>query len=339
MTAPSGNFIKTGTGTLTFTQPVTLAGDTTTGADANRKKELNLSPDRAPTQGYGPFTIANGTVVIDTPGDGATAPATNVLGSAAVNSIIGVCAPAAGAEATGVLEQRGGVSYFPSHLVLGMSNGADAERPLEPTLRVTGGRLLVGKTGTKYIYAGANSVSGVKSRVRTVIDVDMDVGALVGSDGSAGVITGEFSLMKQGLTRITYLSSGAQIFLDDEVLTSGKGGSYDSAMGIQDAKNSIGAEDVWVKGYIVGGDLSSSKASFSKPFTSNTNLVIAARSSEKNKSACMSVQLQKGAIRDALNLVDHPELIGKSVCLRGDIVASYYGIPGIQNISEFVFGQ
>lgn len=171
VTSPSGNFIKTGTGTLTFTQPVTLAGDTTTSADANRKKELNLSPDRAPTQGYGPFTIANGTIVIDTPGNGATAPATNVLGSAAVNSIIGVRAPAAGAEATGVLEQRGGVSYFPSHLVLGMSNGADAERPLEPTLRVTGGRLLVGKTGTKYIYAGANSVSGVKSRVRTVIDV------------------------------------------------------------------------------------------------------------------------------------------------------------------------
>ena len=62
--------------------------------------------------------------------------------------------------------------------------------------------------------------------IRTIIDVDMDVGALVGEDNYAGVITGEFSLMKQGLTRITYLSSGANIFQRDEVLTSGKGGSF-----------------------------------------------------------------------------------------------------------------
>ena len=66
--------------------------------------------------------------------------------------------------------------------------------------------------------------------VRTVIDVDMDVGALVGSEGFAGVVTGEFSLMKQGLTRITYLASGAQIFPKDEVLTSGKGGSFPAGL-------------------------------------------------------------------------------------------------------------
>lgn len=66
--------------------------------------------------------------------------------------------------------------------------------------------------------------------VRTIIDVNMDVGALVGSNGYAGVVTGEFSLMKQGLTRMTYLSSGAQIFTDDEVLTSGKGGAFPSGL-------------------------------------------------------------------------------------------------------------
>ena len=66
--------------------------------------------------------------------------------------------------------------------------------------------------------------------VRTVIDVDMDVGALVGKESFAGVITGEFSLMKQGLTRVTYLASGAQIFAKDEVLTSGKGGSFPAGL-------------------------------------------------------------------------------------------------------------
>ena len=66
--------------------------------------------------------------------------------------------------------------------------------------------------------------------VRTVVDVDMDVGALVGKESFAGVITGEFSLMKQGLTRVTYLASGAQIFAKDEVLTSGKGGSFPAGL-------------------------------------------------------------------------------------------------------------
>ena len=70
--------------------------------------------------------------------------------------------------------------------------------------------------------------------IRTIIDVDMDVGALVGEDSYAGVITGEFSLMKQGLTRITYLSSGAHIFQHDEVLTSGKGGSFPPGLLIGD---------------------------------------------------------------------------------------------------------
>lgn len=75
--------------------------------------------------------------------------------------------------------------------------------------------------------------------VRTVIDVDMDVGALVGEDSFAGVITGEFSLMKQGLTRLTYLTSGAQIFQDDEVLTSGKGGSFPAGLLIGEIQSVI----------------------------------------------------------------------------------------------------
>lgn len=75
--------------------------------------------------------------------------------------------------------------------------------------------------------------------VRTVIDVDMDVGALVGEDRFAGVITGEFSLMKQGLTRLTYLTSGAQIFQDDEVLTSGKGGSFPAGLLIGEIQSVI----------------------------------------------------------------------------------------------------
>lgn len=116
---------------------------------------------------------------------------------------------------------------------------------------------------------------------------------------------------------------------------SGKGKSSEGAMSVPEAKDNLGAEDVWVYGYIVGGDLSSSKASFQGPFTSRTNIVISARAGTKDRSGCMSVQLQKGDIRDALNLVDNPENLGRMVFLQGDIVESYYGLPGVQNLSDF----
>ena len=66
-----------------------------------------------------------------------------------------------------------------------------------------------------------------------------------------------------------------------------------------------------------------------------TNLVLATKSSCKDKSLCMSVQLAKGNVRDNLNLVDHPSLVGRQIFIKGTIVEAYYGIPGVQNISEY----
>ena len=117
--------------------------------------------------------------------------------------------------------------------------------------------------------------------------------------------------------------------------SSGKGKEKEDAFSVAQAKDNIGATDVWVTGYIVGGDLSSSRCSFTAPFTSRTNVAIAAKSSCTDKESCLSVQLSSGAVRDALNLVDNPGLLGKQVWLKGDIVPAYYGIPGIQSISEY----
>jgi hypothetical protein len=99
--------------------------------------------------------------------------------------------------------------------------------------------------------------------------------------------------------------------------------------------SAVGEEGVWVCGHIVGGDLSSSSASFEKPFSSRTNLLLGPRSNVSSRSSCLSVQLAAGAARDALNLVDNPSLLGRKVCLKGDVVEAYYGLPGIKNIVEF----
>ena len=62
--------------------------------------------------------------------------------------------------------------------------------------------------------------------VSTIIDVDMSLGAFVGSTGSSGIVLGEYALMKQHLAKLTYLADGAQIYVGDEVLTSGAGGAF-----------------------------------------------------------------------------------------------------------------
>ena len=116
---------------------------------------------------------------------------------------------------------------------------------------------------------------------------------------------------------------------------SGGGVEIRDALTVAEALKSIGDEDVWVSGYIVGGDLTSSSASFSSPFSSRTNILIGPRSSVSDKSSCLSVQLPSGELREGLNLVDNPEILGRKVCLKGDIVEAYYGIPGIKNITEY----
>ena len=123
--------------------------------------------------------------------------------------------------------------------------------------------------------------------------------------------------------------------------SSGDGGSSaDGGSEVLTVAQAIAAterEDVWVSGYIVGGDLTSASASFGEPFKSRTNLLLGPRSATVDRSACVSVQLPAGDIRDALNLVDNPDLLRKRVRLRGDVVGSYYGLVGIKNVSEFFF--
>lgn len=114
-----------------------------------------------------------------------------------------------------------------------------------------------------------------------------------------------------------------------------KGDSSESALTVSQALDAVGETKVWVCGYIVGGDLTSSSASFDGPFESRTNIVLGSRSSSSDRDNCLSVNLPANYIRDDLNLVDNPALLGRKVCLRGDIVEAYYGMTGMKNIMEY----
>ena len=111
----------------------------------------------------------------------------------------------------------------------------------------------------------------------------------------------------------------------------------DNAYSVAQAHDHTGEDDVWVFGYIVGGDLSTAGTTVkTSKLTKATHLAIASRSTVTAKASCVAVELPKGAIRDALNLVDHPDLIGTRVYLKGSLVPSYFGTTGLKSVSDYV---
>ena len=127
---------------------------------------------------------------------------------------------------------------------------------------------------------------------------------------------------------------------EDYVIGGGSGGNDGSdtadAISVADASAHTGENGVWLYGYIVGGDLTSAgKTVKTQDITKNTHLAIAARSSVTAKASCVAVELPKGAIRDALNLVDHPNLIGTRIYVKGNLVSSYFGTTGLKGTSEY----
>ena len=70
------------------------------------------------------------------------------------------------------------------------------------------------------------------ANVRTLIDVDISVGALVGEAGNAAMMVGDFALMQEGKSKLTYLTEGTQLTEGDMILTSGKGGTFPQGLEI-----------------------------------------------------------------------------------------------------------
>ena len=89
-------------------------------------------------------------------------------------------------------------------------------------------------------------------------------------------------------------------------------------------------------GYIVGGDVSSTSFKKEKPFTSKTNIVIGAQDWQALREKTIGVELPNGDIRKKLNLVDHPENLKKPIVIHGVVSDSYFGYPGLKNVSWYI---
>ena len=116
------------------------------------------------------------------------------------------------------------------------------------------------------------------------------------------------------------------------------GVSVPDAYSVADAYGKIGLKDVWVYGYIVGGDLTTAASGEVKTsgITKATHLAMADRSTITDKASCIAVELPAGKVRDALNLVSHPDLIGTRVYVKGEVVEKYFGTLGLKGTSDYV---
>ena len=205
-----------------------------------------------------------------------------------------------------------------------------------------GGSLLYGfrENRTAFFNPGTVSLELAASENReTVFSRALYAGEILSLKVSAGSQSSGGSQTSPGKSSSIQLDTSA-VYLDDECVigevSADAGSSIEKAMGLAEAKASVGRSGVWVRGFIVGGDLSSgSSMKTEPPFSKDTHLAIASRSSTTDKASCMAVELKKGSIRDALNLVSNPSLLYSDIYIKGDIVESYFGIPGIKNVSEY----
>lgn len=108
----------------------------------------------------------------------------------------------------------------------------------------------------------------------------------------------------------------------------------DGVLTIPEAAGRTG-EKVQVFGYILGGDPTTNSIKIGPPFENKSSIVIATSMTERSRNRMMVVELPTGTIRDALNLVNNPHMLGNPIIVTGTITDSYYGYPGIKSTKSY----
>ena len=97
-----------------------------------------------------------------------------------------------------------------------ISKGADAELAVGDSV-VTEYGVLVGTI---------TEVGASWSTVETVVDLDTNIGVLVGAEEVSGILEGDYTLMRSQYMRLSFVAETGQIITGDIVVTSGAGGAY-----------------------------------------------------------------------------------------------------------------
>ena len=77
-----------------------------------------------------------------------------------------------------------------------------------------------------YLVGQVAEIGSNWATVRTLVDVNMDVGVLVGDTEIAAVVVGDYALMQENCCKLSYFTEDVTLFLEDRVITSGNGGAF-----------------------------------------------------------------------------------------------------------------
>lgn len=249
-----------------------------------------------------------------------------------------------------------------------VSGGERVTVRLQCTLQNAGVRLKIGSEfltsypdGTLYVAQGADKLLYKYRETRIAYLMPGSFSLLMHNQGQMETLYTRSLAMREILTlkiaapapavngegQITVAVDTSKIWTNDDFVIGGdNGGSSGTEPGGEEPQNAIsvgqaaahaGENGLWLYAYIVGGDLSSAgKTVKTSGITKSTHLAVADRSSVTSKESCVAVELPKGALRDALNLVDHPDLIGTRIYLKGNVVENYFGTTGLKGTSDYV---
>lgn len=93
---------------------------------------------------------------------------------------------------------------------------------------VAAGNCVIDQYG--YLVGIVDEVAYNWCSVITVIDPELEMGALIARTNSAAILEGDFSLMNRGKLKLSYLPESTHLISGDEVLTSGMGGVYPAGL-------------------------------------------------------------------------------------------------------------
>lgn len=142
---------------------------------------------------------------------------------------------------------------------------------------------------------------------------------------------GDSSFLGRGIT----IDTTYAFKLDTLLIDGNDGSSRAKAISLSRLSEFEGMK-VWVKGYIVGGDVSADSVKYVSPFTKASHMAIAEEPDERLRAKCFGVSLPSGKIQDQFSLVAFPEHLSRRVWVKGTVVSSYLGGPGINPVTEAI---
>ena len=81
------------------------------------------------------------------------------------------------------------------------------------------------------------------SLVTTILDPTLELGGRIARTDEDAILKGDFSLMLEGLARLSYLPEEARLVTGDQVITSGLGGVYPPGLAVGTVRSLITEED------------------------------------------------------------------------------------------------